>query len=94
MSTPLKLSEQELQKVQELQTKYAEITAQLGQIKIESIIINEQLKRLNTLEDSLAAKYLAIQTEEEQFAKLISEKYGNGDINIETGEFLPAGQTV
>jgi len=94
MSTPVKLTEQEIQKIQELQNNYAAITAQLGQIKIESIILNEQVKRLTELENSLTTKYLSIQTDEEAFAKSISEKYGNGDINIETGEFLPEGQTV
>lgn len=94
MSTPVKLSEQEVQKLQELQNNYAEITAQLGQIKIESIILNEQVKRLSELENSLTAKYLSIQNDEESFAKSISEKYGDGEINIETGEFLPSSQTV
>lgn len=94
MSTPVKLSEQEVQKLQELQNNYAEITAQLGQIKIESIILNEQVKRLSELENSLTTKYLSIQNDEESFAKSISEKYGDGEINIETGEFLPSGQTV
>ena len=94
MSTPVKLTEQELQKVQELQNNYATITAQLGQLKIEMILINEQLKRLTDLETTFTQKYLSIQTEEEQFAKSISEKYGDGDINIETGEFLPATQSV
>jgi hypothetical protein len=94
MSTPIKLTEQELQQVQKLQENYATITAQLGQLKIEMILLNEQLKRLTEIETTLTQKYLSIQTEEEQFAKSISEKYGDGDINIETGEFLPAGQTV
>jgi predicted nuclease with TOPRIM domain len=94
MSTPVKLTEQELQKVQELQNNYATITAQLGQLKIEMILINEQLKRLTDLETTFTQKYLSIQTEEEQFAKSISEKYGDGDINIETGEFLPATHSV
>lgn len=94
MSTPIKLTEQEVQKVQELQNNYATITAQLGQLKIEMILVNEQLKRLTELENNFTAKYLSIQTDEEAFAKQIAEKYGDGDINIETGEFLPATQTV
>lgn len=94
MSTPIKLTEQEVQKVQELQNNYATITAQLGQLKIEMILVNEQLKRLTELENTFTAKYLSIQTDEETFAKQISEKYGDGDINIETGEFLPEGQSV
>ena len=38
----IKLTEQELKQVQELRTKYATITAQLGQLKVEQIIVNEK----------------------------------------------------
>ena len=94
MSTPIKLTEQELKTLTELQENYATITAQLGQLKIETILLNEQLKRLNTLEETFTSKYLSIQADEEKFAKEISTKYGDGDINIETGEYLPTRQTV
>jgi len=81
----IKLTEQELKQVQELRTKYATITAQLGQLKVEQIIVNEQTNRLSELELEFTKEYLSIQTEEEKLAAAITTKYGEGEIDVETG---------
>jgi phage I-like protein len=81
----IKLTEQELKQVQELRTKYATITAQLGQLKVEQIIVNEQTNRLAELELEFTKEYLSIQTEEEKLAADITTKYGEGEIDVETG---------
>lgn len=94
MTTTIKLTEQELQTIQSLRTKYATITAQFGQVKIEQILANAQLIRLNELSDKFTADYTNIQTEETSFAAEITKKYGNGDINLESGEFMPNIDTV
>jgi len=90
----IKLTDQEIQQIQDLRTKYANITAQLGQLKIEQILINKQLSRLNDLEDQFTKEYEQVQSEEEQFAKVITEKYGIGDVNLETGIFTPDSPSV
>lgn len=90
----IKLTEQELQQIQDLRTKYANITAQLGQLKVEQILVNKQLSRLNELESQFTKEYEQVQSEEDQFAKVITEKYGIGDVNLETGIFTPASPSV
>ena len=56
MTTPTKLSDQELKQIQDLRTKYATLTAQLGQLKVEQIIINDQVHRLSELEEKFTKK--------------------------------------
>jgi len=90
MSNPIKLSPEEIQAINSLQTKYADITAKLGQLKIEQILLNTQVQRLTQLEETFSNDYLTIQTEEVKFAEDITKKYGEGEINIETGEFMPS----
>ena len=90
MTTPIKLSDQELKQIQDLRTKYATLTAQLGQLKVEQIIINEQVNRLSELEEKFTKEYLNIQIEEEQFAESITKKYGEGEIDVESGLFTAA----
>ncbi len=85
MENNTKLTEDELNQVQELQNSYAEITAQFGQIRIERILLDNQLKRLELLETTLTTEYINIQAKEEVLAKELSDKYGNGAIDIETG---------
>lgn len=94
MSNAIKLSEEEKTQINQLQTDYATITTQMGQLKIEQILLNAQLTRLKELESEFTKKYLELQTKEEEFAKQITTKYGEGDINLETGEFTPYGTTV
>ena len=90
----VKLTEQELQQIQDLRVKYANITAQLGQLKVEQMLINKQLSRLNELENQFIKDYEQVQTEEEQFAKTITEKYGIGDVDVESGIFTPESPSV
>ena len=87
MTTPTKLSDQELKQILDLRTNYATLTAQLGQLKVEQIIVNEQVNRLSELEEKFTKEYLNIQIEEEQFAESITKKYGEGEIDVESGLF-------
>lgn len=90
----IKLTEQEIQTIQDLRTRYASTTAQMGQLRVEQMLVNQQVKRLNELDEKFQAEYLATQSDEEKFAKEITEKYGNGDINLETGVFTPVSPSV
>jgi len=90
----IQLTEQELQQIQDLRLKYANVTSQLGQLKVEQILVNKQLTRLNDLENQFIKDYEQVQTDEEQFAKTITEKYGIGDVDVESGIFTPESPSV
>ena len=60
----IKMSEEELQKIQDLRTQYASITAQLGQLKIEQMFVTRQLNRLKELETQFESDYIANQNAE------------------------------
>lgn len=90
----IKLTAEELQKIQDLRTRYETITFQLGQVKIEQLIITDQLKNLQDLETKFVEDYRKMQADEIEFTKSITEKYGIGEVNVETGEFTPSTQTV
>lgn len=90
MSEVKKIEDTDLQKLNQIQSKYAEISAKLGQLKIEQLLVNQQSERLKQLEDSFINDYLTLQKEETEFASDITKKYGTGEINIETGEFIPS----
>ena len=90
----IQMTEQELQQIQDLRVKYANITAQLGQLKVEQILVTKQLTRLNDLENQFIKDYEQVQAEEDQFAKLITEKYGVGDVDVESGIFTPVSPSV
>jgi len=86
MSEIKTITKEELETLQQLQRSYSEITAKFGQIKVERLIVSNELKRLTELESSTEAEYLDIQSKENGFLKSLESKYGRISVNIETGE--------
>lgn len=93
-NTLIKLTSEEINTLKSLGDVYARITAEFGQIKIEKILLNAQLSRLKEFEDKLTEEYLSNQNKESSFAEEIQKKYGEGEINIESGEFTPTTTSV
>jgi len=85
-----KFTPEELAKLKELRTKYDTVSYTLGQLRIEQELLNEQVARLKEAETQLITDYKTLQIEEKAIADEIVKKYGNGEINIETGEFTPS----
>jgi hypothetical protein len=90
----IKLTAEEIESLKKLSDSYSRITAEFGQIKIEKILLKAQLSRLEELETSLTVEYLSVQSTEQQLATEIQKKYGDGEVNLETGEFIPVSVNV
>ena len=83
MPKEVKFTEEELTQVQNIQKSYANVQNQFGQLKLAQIRLdNDEV----TLEDALKS----IQDEEKKFLDGITEKYGQGSLNPETGVFTPS----
>ena len=79
MSEKIKLSKDELEQLRGFRRQNNEITFQLGNIDIQKAILEGQ--RSDTLE-SLAN----LQDESKKVGKELQEKYGEGNIDLDTGE--------
>ena len=66
------LTPEELQQVKSLQEQSQQVTIQLGTLEIKKMQLKDQIKNL--------------QQQEEQLAKSLSDKYGNGTLDIDTGK--------
>lgn len=76
----IKLSEEELKTLKGYQTKQNQITFNLGNVDIQKAILEGQR---STILENLAN----LQEESNKTAKELQDKYGDGNINLETGEF-------
>ena len=86
MADAIKFTEEELKSLQELQGTYNQITLAFGQLSLSRIGLDAQEESLkNTLNDT--------KSKENDLAKSLTEKYGKGSLNIETGEFTPIKDT-
>ena len=80
-----KLTQEELNKIAELQEKNRAIVNEFGEIRLIEI----NLKRRS----DNAEKFLTdLREEENAFGKELSEKYGDGTVDLQSGEFVPAPQ--
>jgi hypothetical protein len=80
----IQLASEELSKLQDSNAKIADIIASLGQIEINKSILEENKK-------SLLASFVQIQQDQEVLAQELTQKYGDGTIDITSGEFTKVG---
>jgi len=78
-----KFTEEELKQVKNIQTSYANVQNQFGQLKMAQLRLDEQ-------EVDLELNVKSIQDEEKKFLDGVTEKYGQGTLNSQTGEFTPS----
>ena len=77
-----KFTEEELTTLKSIQAKSQNATFQFGQLYLSKIRLEEQ-------ETILKNQIKELGQEEAQFAQQLTNKYGKGSIDIETGEFTP-----
>jgi stress response protein YsnF len=74
------ITPEELTQVQSLQSRRDQLTIDFGYIEF-------QIQELELKKESLIDALTQLKNEEIQVGKIISEKYGEGSINITKGEF-------
>ena len=78
-----KLTTEEIEKLQEIQQKNAAVASELGNLEITKLQVEARKAEVVDVFNKL-------KEEEQTFGKELSEKYGNGSIDLEAGEFIPA----
>lgn len=78
------LTEEEKNKLQDIQTKTRNLVVELGEIDLIRLQIDQR--------HQIAKEYLSdVQEEENKFNESLNEKYGNIQINPESGEITQLG---
>ena len=89
-SAEMKFTEDELQSLQNLQNGYQEKQANLGQLSVQRILLNQQIEALEARQVELESEYEAVQQEERDLVQKLNEKYGPGQLDPQTGVFTPS----
>jgi hypothetical protein len=85
-----KFSEEDIDSIKSLQSKYQEKLIFFGQLTLERLSIEQSIKNLNDVENKAKAEYLELQKEEESLIESLSSKYGDGTLNLKDGTFTPS----
>lgn len=83
MSEKIVLSQEEISELKKLKETFKSLTEVSGVVEMQHY--NIQIKKEN-----LKLNLQALQQKEAEFAQTLEEKYGQGSISLETGEFLPS----
>jgi hypothetical protein len=86
----IKFTEEEISSIKGFRDNFSQITARLGEIEIENIILKSQQSTLDKLKLDEESKYVKLREEEIKLAGELKEKYGDGEFDLETGIFTPA----
>ena len=79
------LTQEELTNVKDLAVQLNEVTSRFGQIKVEKLNLLTQLTAIDDYEKELDKQYLELKQKEYTLSKELSEKYGEGTLNLDSG---------
>jgi len=83
----IKLTEQELEQVKKMRDEYNNKIIEFGQLKMEKIPIKKRWDKLNAEEEKLEIEIEKLQEIEENLAKTLNTKYGEGEFDLTSGIF-------
>tara|TARA_Y100000310_G_C20208490_1_gene590181 strand:- start:2 stop:337 length:336 start_codon:yes stop_codon:yes gene_type:complete len=86
----VKFTEDEMTKLAELQQTYQNLQATFGQMKVQKILLAQQVDGLEEAEIGVEEQYKNAQQTERDFVKELNEKYGPGTLDPATGTFTPS----
>lgn len=85
MTQSIKLAQEELDYIKQLQSTTQQLTQQLGLLEVQTLELKKTKKHTRDL-------LLKTQEQQDDFAKYLQEAYGRGSIDLDTGEFTEIRQ--
>ena len=80
--TGFKLPDDEFQQLMDLQSRWSELTKQYGELHYQKKVVESELSSIDVSLEQLDAERFDVITK-------LQEKYGAGQVNLTTQEFIP-----
>lgn len=93
MSEVIKFTEEEMQEIAQLQSKFQERIFGLGQIEVDQLSLEESKKTLDERKLAIVNDLKDLRTEENGIVNKLASKYGNGSLSLRDGTFTPSEET-
>ena len=90
MAKEIKFTEDELKSLGDLQVKYNTVTNKFGQVAIAKLNFEKQQESIEEEEFKITEELDSVRTEEQELLNVITEKYGPGQLDPNTGVFTPS----
>ena len=89
MATDTKFSQEEMDKIKEIQSSYVGVQQAFGQLEVNRIRLEQQLDATQQASVELRDKFSETQNNEQKFIEELNTKYGDGSLDLESGTFTP-----
>ena len=89
MSEVKKLTEEEIKQIKEMQAQYNKFVFELGSMEAQLAEITAHKTTIETEKSNILSDIKKLGERERELLATLQEKYGVGNINIETGEITP-----
>tara|TARA_B100000497_G_C7362488_1_gene234780 strand:- start:57 stop:353 length:297 start_codon:yes stop_codon:yes gene_type:complete len=87
MAEQIKFTEEEVSQINTLRQNVANVFTRLGQLQIEK---KRRVTEIENLEKGIFDEHQALIEEENKLFQGLNEKYGDGNYDPNTNEFIPA----
>ena len=89
MTQPIKFTQEELDQITKLRNENATKISEFGQVELETLLANQRLESLAAAKSNLEKDYVGLQIKEQELVQTLNEKYGTGQVDLSSGEFIP-----
>ena len=90
MAESIKFTKEELDQITELRDANQIKVAEFGQVELELLVANQRIESLENAKKKLHEDYSELQNKERSLVQTLNEKYGAGQVDLSSGEFIPA----
>lgn len=94
MSQEIKFTEQEIAEIRMLQGKFQQKIVDFGHFHMERMQLLKLVKDLEDREKKADEGFENLQKMESELLEKLTKKYGEGQLNLEDGIFIPATQVT
>jgi len=91
-TSEIKFTEDEVKSLNDLNQGYQTKQQQFGQLKVQRLLLGQQLEAMDETEIRLETEYSELQKSEQKLVAELNEKYGPGQLDPNTGVFTPTAQ--
>jgi hypothetical protein len=89
MAEPIKFTKEELDQITKLRDENTIKISEFGQVELEILLANQRVESLNDAKNKLREDYIKLQDNERELVRTLNEKYGAGQVDLVSGEFIP-----
>jgi hypothetical protein len=79
----------DLTEINELRAKLGRVVTKSGELSLQIKLLQADIREAETQLEEQSTEFKNLLNQEQELVKRLSEKYGTGSIDFETGEFTP-----